>query len=302
MKTLVTLMILSLSATFSYGAEQIKVLIIDGVNNHNWEMTTKATMATLEKTGRFDVDVSTSPSDEDSPQSEWDAWDPKFSDYDVVLSNINTDSRTLWSEKTKEGFLKFVRDGGGFVSVHAADNSNGDWDEYNEIIGLGGWGDREAGKSGYLYRLIDGKWQADSPNEGYSGEHASQREFGVIHDKPDHPILKGLPTEWLHGKDELYSALRGPAKNIEVLAHSHSKLTEVEEPTIFLVKYGKGTTLHLPMGHSNRDGSSLHCVGFQTVLARGTEFIATGEVTIGIPEGFPTKDKSSIISPDKVKW
>ena len=41
---------------------RIRVLIIDGVNNHDWERTTEATKATLEQTGRFTVEVSTSPS------------------------------------------------------------------------------------------------------------------------------------------------------------------------------------------------------------------------------------------------
>jgi type 1 glutamine amidotransferase len=167
------------------------------------------------------------------------------------------------------------------------------------MIGLGGWGGRQAGTHGYLLRLIDGKWQPTSPDEGLSGEHGEQREFAVIHDKPSHPILKGLPTEWLHSKDELYSALRGPAKNIEVLAHSYSLLTKENEPVLFLITYGEGKVFHIPLGH---DATSLHCVGHQTALARGTEYVATGKVTIGIPDSFPTKEKSSVVAPDKVEW
>jgi len=90
MKYFFTIVILSFMTSVSFGADQIKVLIIDGVNNHDWESTTRATKATLEQTGRFKVDVSTSPSKRAS-REEWEAWRPKFSDYQVVVSNFNDD-------------------------------------------------------------------------------------------------------------------------------------------------------------------------------------------------------------------
>ena len=291
--------------------DKIKVLIIDGVNNHDWRNTTAANKATLETTGRFTVDVNTSP-DRDAGKEEWDAWQPKFSDYQVVVSNFNDDCEEengcepIWSAETRADFAKFVHDGGGFVPVHAADNAFATWPEYNEIIGIGGWGGRKRGVSGYLVREIDGEWQATSPDEGISGEHGRMREFQVIHDQPDHPILKGLPTTWMHAKDELYSSMRGPAKNLEVLARSHSLYTNVDEPIVMVITYGKGKTVHLPMGHYNDEsepyGASVFCVGFQTLLARSTEYAATGEVTIGVPDSFPTENEVSILSADQVKW
>jgi hypothetical protein len=307
MRTFLATAMLSLVTSVSGGADRIKVLIVDGVNSHDWEMTTEATKATLDQTGRFRVDVSTSPRKR-APKEEWDAYRPTFSDYQVVIGNFNNDREEhddcgpLWSPKTMADFERFVGEGGGFVLIHGADNSWADWPAYNEMIGLGGWGGREAGKSGYLLRLIDGKWQPTSPNKGLSGEHGREREFLVVHDKPSHPILKGLPTEWMHAKDELYSALRGPAKNIEVLAHSFSQYTKEDEPTLFLITYGKGKVFHIPLGHDGPDGGPLHCVGYQTVLARAAEYVATGKVTLGIPDSFPTKEEAVVIAPDKVKW
>ncbi len=229
-----------------------------------------------------------------------------------VLSNFNDDCEkedgcdTLWSAETQADFLKFVREGGGFVPVHAADNAFGNWPEYNKIIGIGGWGGRKAGKSGSLLRLIDGKWQATSPNKGRSGDDEAVKDFIVVHDRPSHPILKGLPTEWMHAEDELYASLRGPVENIEVLAHSYCRQTRENEPVMMIITYGKGKIFHLPLGHYNDEfapfGASLHCVGFQTVLARGTEYVATGKVTIGIPSSFPGKEKAVVIAPDKLKW
>ena len=87
MKVLLVLLLLSSMVPSGQGSGHIRVLIIDGVNNHDWERTTEATKATLEQTGRFTVDVSTSPRKR-APREEWDAWQPRFSDYQVVLSNF----------------------------------------------------------------------------------------------------------------------------------------------------------------------------------------------------------------------
>jgi len=71
---------------------------------------------------------------------------------------------------------------------------------------------------------------------------------------------------------------------------------------LFLITYGKGKVFHIPLGHDGPGGGPLHCVGYQTILARGTEYVATAKVTIGIPDSFPTKEKAVVIAPDKVKW
>jgi hypothetical protein len=46
-----------------------------------------------------------------------------------------------------------------------------------------------------------------------------------------------------------------------------------------------GRVFHTPMGH---DLTAMRCVGFITTLLRGTEWAATGRVTIPIPPNFPT--------------
>ena len=194
----------SLMTSVSFAQDQIKVLIVDGVNNHDWESTTIATKATLEQTGRFIVDISTSPFKK-APKEKWNAWRPKFSDYEVVVSNFNDDCEDndgcdpLWSSETSADFERFVREGGGFVPIHAADNAWANWDAYNEMIGAGGCGCREAGKSGSLLRMVNSKWTAASPNKVLSGEHGRMREFQVTHDQPAHPILKSLKAYLQNG-------------------------------------------------------------------------------------------------------
>jgi len=311
LKAFLAFVMVSVISSVSPGSDKIKVLIVDGVNNHDWEDTTIATKATLERTGRFTVDTCTSPTRK-APQEAWKAWRPKFFDYQVVVGNFNDDCEKdggcepLWSSETRADFEKFVSEGGGFVPIHAADNAFANWAAYNEMIGGGGWGGRAAGKSGFLLRLINGTWSTTSPDQGLSGEHGEMSEFLVIHDQPSHPILKGLPSEWMHATDELYSALRGPYKNVEVLAHSYSLYTKENEPTLMIITYGKGKIFHITPGHYNDErapfGEAVHCVGYQTVLARGAEYVATGKVTIGIPREFPGKEKPVVIAPDKLEW
>jgi type 1 glutamine amidotransferase len=56
------------------------------------------------------------------------------------------------------------------------------------------------------------------------------------------------------------------------------------------VTYGKGRVFHTPMGH---DVPGMRCVGFAATLQRGTEWAATGKVTLALPDNFPTAGKTS---------
>ena len=285
MKLLALLSLVTLSAG---AADKIKVLIVDGQNNHDWKRTTPVLKQILEEPGIFSVEVSTAP----GKASELSTWEPKFSDYAVVVSNYNG---ALWSPKTQEDFEKFVSGGGGFVSVHAADNSFPEWKAYNEMIGLGGWGGRSE-KSGPYMRLRDGKWTMDT-TPGPGGSHGAQHEFVMTTRAPEHPIMAGLPAAWMHRQDELYNRLRGPAKDVTVLSSAMSPKdkggTGEEEPLIMAISYGKGRVVHDALGHGME---AVHCQGFAVTLQRGVEWAATGKVTQKVPADFPD-DKASKTRP-----
>jgi type 1 glutamine amidotransferase len=265
----------------------LKALIVDGQNNHgNWPTTTQMMKKYLIETKLFEVDVATTAKSGTDPN-----FAPEFKKYDVVVSNYNG---APWPEATRKAFVDYVQDGGGFVSVHAADNSFGDWREYNEIIGLGGWGDRNEKSGPYVYLNDDGKLVRDEA-KGNGGSHGAQHPFLIIIRDGDHPITKGMPRQWMHANDELYDRLRGPAENLKILATAFAAKdkggTGRHEPMLMTIQYGKGRCFHTPMGHGN---DSQECVGFITVLQRGAEWAATGKVTVPIPSDFPTADKVSV--------
>lgn len=291
---------------------KIKVLIVDGQNNHAaWPKTTVMMRQYLQESGKFSVDVARTATiwkgklAKDFPLGDGKEYknlskptadpdfNPNFASYDVVISNFGH-SAAPWPDATKANFEKYMADGGGLVVVHAADNSWGDWKEFNLMIGLGGWGGRNEKSGPLVYFNGEGKEVRDE-SKGKGGSHGPQHEYQVVARNAEHPIMKGLPKSWLHSKDELYDKLRGPAENMTILATSYSdpkyRGTGRHEPMIMVLDYGKGRVFHTPMGH---EGYSMECVGYRTVLLRGTEWAATGNVTLtDIPDDFPTDKASS---------
>lgn len=244
---------------------------------------------TLDATGRFQIDRAT------VSKADLANFNPDFEKYDVVLSNYNG---AAWKKETEESFVKYIKNGGNLVVVHAADNSFPKWKEFNEMIGLGGWGGRNEKDGPYVY-WKDGKVVRDN-SKGRGGSHGRPWEYKVVVRDKDHPITRGLPTEFLQVKEELYDRLRGPAQNMKILATAFAKGgSGRDEPVLMTISYGKGRVFHTVMGHSH---TSMGGVAFQETLIRGTEWAATGKVTFPpVTASVLPVDKAAYRDPKDIK-
>jgi len=268
--TLVTVMMLSAGSLNA--KKPVKVMILTGQNNHDWGKSSVILKSYLDNSNLFDAELVVSPPE----KSDMSSFNPDFSAFDVIVLDY---FGAEWPEATKTAFLNYVKNGGGVVVYHAADNAFSQWAEYSEIIGIG-WGRKEP----YVY-WQDGKIITDN-SEGPSGHHGSQNAFPITIREKKHPITKGLPERWIHPRDELYDQMRGPAKNMTVLATAYASKEHGgsgrEEPALMTIRWGKGRIFHTILGHvwpGDKDYPGLSSQSFITTFLRGTEWAATGKVS-----------------------
>lgn len=293
-KIILSILFLSGIPLHAQATEKISVLIVTGQNNHDWFRSTPKIEAMLNATNRFDVSITTTPSQQ-APEDAWNDWKPEFKDYEVVLSDYNG---KMWPEKVKADFLSYVSGGGRVLLVHAANNAFTGWKEYEEMCGLM-W--RNSDYSDRLYLDKDLKLVRLPKNEGIGAGHGKGHSYQIATRDAENPIFKGMPEVWMHAHDELYHGQRGSGRNMHILASAFSSKesggTGENELMVWWVPFGKGKCLVMLPGHlgeGQKYPSALDCVGFQTLLQRGTEWVATDKVTLPIPKNFPTADQVSL--------
>ena len=202
-------------------AKPVDVLIVTGDQGHDWKATTAALEEFLPKGGQIRVHSTTTPSK--------DLNDENLAKYDVILLNYKETQptpETKWSDANMEALKKAVHDGKGLVVYHYASAAFPDSDDYEKLIG-GGWRTQ--------------------------GFHGPRHEFTVKTAAPDHPIAQGLPPQFDHAIDELYSNSKLLPGTV-VLATAYSdpakpKGTGKDEPVIWTNQYGKGRIYNNALGH-----------------------------------------------------
>ncbi|MCD6304568.1 MAG: ThuA domain-containing protein, partial [Planctomycetes bacterium] len=226
--------------------EKIRILLLSGRNNHNWRATTPALVKMYRRSGRFTVTVTDEPE-----KLTADA----FSRCDVVVSNWTSWPKTqlrLWKPATEKAFLDFIRNGGGLVVFHAASTACQSWPAFQQLVGA--------------------TWA-----KGRTG-HGRRHEFTVRIVDHDHPVTAGMKD--FKTFDELWHRM-GRQKDARVLcvafSDKNSGGTGEDEPVVLCTHMGKGRGFNLVLGHDTR---ALDNPGWQALMLRGTEWAATGKVTL----------------------
>jgi type 1 glutamine amidotransferase len=242
-------------------APKLQALIITGQHRHDWRATTPVLRKLLEDSGRFEVHVT----------EEFRGAGPEtLAPYDVVVLNYDDKKKPelRWGERADAALLHYVRSGKGIVVYHFALAAFEGWDEFE--------------------KLCAGNWR---PNFGH---HSARHDYVVDIKDSDHPITRGMKASFPEANDELYANLKWqPEGSYHVLAtawddHSLYKGKSnqpipgagIHQPMLWTVQYGAGRVFVTALGH---DPAAMTGAGFISTLVRGTEWAATGKVTIPLP-------------------
>lgn len=236
-----TLNLLSLNCE---AKKTIKILILSGSNNHNWEQTTKQLEEIFSSTELFNYKITFQPDTLNKVD---------LKSFDAVLSNWNSwpETETNWPETTKQALLEFIRKGGGFITFHASTSAFYGWPEFKKVT--------------------TAAWLMDQTSHG----KISPTEVNISNQK--HQVTKGM-TEF-HIPDELWiNAEINPDFMVLATATNEQLKKEgiSEQPAVMVKKYGRGRIFHTILGH---DARAMRNIGFKQLLLRGTEWAATGKVT-----------------------
>lgn len=153
------------------------------------------------------------------------------------LANFDT---VVWLNTTwdvlntaqEAAFRQYIENGGGYVGIHAASDTEYDWPWYGETL--------------------LGTWFKNHPN------FPNIRRADVIVEITDHPATAGLPSVWTR-EDEWYNFVESPRKNpnIRVLASLDETSYDAgtgamgDHPIIWSQEIGTGRALYSGLGHTS---------------------------------------------------
>jgi hypothetical protein len=276
---------------------RLSVLIVNGINNQDWSTIESHLKIILAEPALFIVDVSTSPPEGASAQ-EWDAWQPDFSAYHTLLLNYNSGTpfdrgqANPWPQRLYDQLENYVSGGGGLFLYHGFINAFYNWPVYPEIAGPVA---RETSDYPGLY-IDSSDQQVVLPIDQGRPSETVLEQFTINVRNTGHPISAGLPPVWQHVTDAFDFGQRGSVTNVTVLSSTLNSYSGLNEPVDWVVQFGQGRVYANIMGYIETADLDmpLRCMGLQTLIIRGLEWTATGEVTYPVPGSFPTAADTSI--------
>lgn len=209
-------------AVDSKDADPIRVLMLTATYGFRHEEAIEASkplMEQLETTTEFEFDIT-----EDVSKINRE----NLKNYDLVFF-ANTTGNLPLSDKQKEAFLDFLKDGKGFVGAHSATDTGYDWKAYREMIGGG---------------LFE--------------EHPWTQSVRVKIEDKDNPSVQHF-GDGFHIRDEIYVLDANPRWNSRVLASLDMSSVGVDQgpataerndyPISWIRNYNGGRVFYTKLGH-----------------------------------------------------
>jgi type 1 glutamine amidotransferase len=239
----------------------VRVLISSGQGDHDWRASTPFLRRLLADTGRFDVRVCEAPAG---------LTDRMLADFDVLVADHGAPALRSDAEKA---ISRFVESGKGLVVTHGALGS------YTSMHTREG--DNQSSRP-ELAKMVPEHWPASLS----SGSHTPAHFWEVRIARPEHPIVRGMASGFMTA-DTLYRGLAiRPGTEVIALANGDAKTGRSgnEQPILLALGYGKGRVFCSALGH---DLAAMQEKEFITSFVRGTEWAATGTVTLPADLGLP---------------
>ena len=248
-RILITALLLILCISWNvHGSNKIRMLILSGKNNHEWQKTTPYLAQMYAGSGLFDVEITEVPETLNNQN---------LVDFDVIVSNWSSfpDKTYRWPAAAENALIDFIRRGGGLVTLHAATTAFYEWPEFK--------------------KLTTGAWIEPT-------SHGKKCAANISIKNSEHPITSGMSD--FTSFDELWmnAELNPGFKILATAVNENTVQAGLEgQPVISVMEYGKGRIVHNALGHEVRN---MRNSGFQTLMLRGTEWAATGKVMQALPQ------------------
>jgi cytochrome c len=147
---------------------------------------------------------------------------PRLATYDAVVFLLTTGDVLDADQET--AFRGFIQGGGGYVGVHAASDTEYDWEWYGRLVGA------------------------------YFMSHPAVQEGTVHIEDREHPTTSFLPHPWIR-TDEWYDFRQNPRSRVHVLAtldessYKGGKMGE-DHPIMWCHEFDGGRSWYTAMGHT----------------------------------------------------
>lgn len=233
---------------------RVRILILSGQNNHDWNKTTPLLSYLYKKTKLFTVTITEHPD-----TLSYDS----FRKFDLIVSNRNTwpDTTSRLSPAWEADFIRYMNEGGAAVFIHAGASSFYEWEEYHKI-GTGRWGKETS--------------------------HGKPQKGKVCELSQEHPVTAGIRDFFITDEFWKKTDVHPDAKAIASVSWTDEESGEqFTEKAVFTNSYGKGRSFYTILGH---DARAMLNSGFQTLLLRGSLWAARRDTDSEIPYELRTYD------------